>query len=76
MQDLLLKRTVQERIFKRLSRTIISLLENACTSTKIITKRLKEFEGQWSRIQEAHDTYVVYCLSDLDEIKEQDIYIE
>ena len=76
MQDLLLKRTVQERIFKRLSKTINSLLENAFTSSKIIKNRLKEFERQWSRIQEAHGTYVVYCLSDLDEIKEQDTYIE
>ena len=61
MQDLSLKRTIQERIFQLLSKTIYSLLENACTLAKIVAKRLKEFEGQWSCIQEAHDTYVVYA---------------
>ena len=51
MDDLLLKRTVQERMFKHLCWTINSLLENASASTKMITKPLNEFDGQWLRLK-------------------------
>lgn len=76
MHELLVKRTVHHRIFTRLNKTINSLLENESASTQIIEIRLKELSERWMNLQEAHDAYIVVCISESQEDADQDRYIE
>ena len=76
MHELLVKRTVHHRIFARLNKTINSLLENESASTQIIEIRLKELSERWMNLQEAHDAYIVVCISESQEDADQDRYIE
>ena len=76
MHELLMKRTVHERIFKRLQKTINTLLSDESASPRILEKRQKEFADRWMILQEAHDMYILSCFSNADEIVEQDCFLE
>ena len=76
MHDFLLKRTVHERIFKRLDKIITSLLKDESASSRLIERRMKEFTERWIALQEAHDFYIISCFSNAQDIEEQDRYIE
>ena len=76
MHEFLIKRTVDERIFKRLHKVINSLLDAGNTTFRIIEKRLREFNERWIKLQEAHDFYVISCFTDAKDVDEQDKFIE
>ena len=76
MHELLLQRTVSQRMFMRLIDNIRSLLHENSTATRIIDKRLLELRQRWNDLQNAHDCYVLSCFTDPADIAENDKWLE
>lgn len=76
MHEYLLKRTVHQRKFERLDKTISSLLQGKPESNRIIENRLNELSACWQSLQEAHDLYIISCFTDTEEIEQEDEVLE
>ena len=76
MHEYLLKRTVHQRKFERLDKTISSLLQGKPESNRIIKNRLSELSACWQSLQEAHDLYIISCFTDTEEIEQEDEVLE
>ena len=59
MSELLLARSVSERMFSRQSTMMEKLIANPTTSLRILERHLSKFDNLWASLQEKHDMYVI-----------------
>ena len=64
MHNLLIERTVAERMFSRHSTVLMSLLKADSTEPIIIERQLNELHNRWNALQESHDRYIITCFTE------------